>query len=47
MPELPEVEKVDLFINTIKDCIKFIKEGQRIETNESQVGSLHTHIVSD
>ena len=44
---LPEVEKVDLFINTIKDCIKFIKEGQRIETNESQVGSLHTHIVSD
>ena len=44
---LPEVEKVDLFINTIKECIKFVKEGRNIPSNESQVDSLHTHIVFD
>ena len=44
---LPEVEKVDLFINTIKECIKFAKEGRSISTNESQFCSLHTHMVVD
>jgi hypothetical protein len=36
-----------LFINTIKECIKFAKEGRSISTNESQFCSLHTHMVVD
>jgi hypothetical protein len=35
---LPEIEKVDFFISTIKECIKFLKEERSIEF---QVGS-HT-----
>jgi hypothetical protein len=35
---LPEIEKVDFFISTIKECIKFLKEKRSIEF---QVGS-HT-----
>ena len=35
---LPEIEKVDFFISTIKECIKFLKEERPIEF---QVGS-HT-----
>ena len=44
---LPEIEKVDLFINTIKECIKFAKQGRSISTNESQFCSLHTNMMFD
>jgi hypothetical protein len=44
---LPEVEKVDLFINTIEECINFVKEGRSITTNESKFCSLHTNMMFD